>query len=116
MATKAKNPEKELRDTFRAAYRKFNAELGALRGAAKNEAEHEKLDQIRLEFAAVEWELRRTELDAAATGFATLSADAVKLGDKVAKDVATWKSIKAASEAITAFFGLLSRVIVNFRI
>lgn len=113
MATKP-SPEKELRDSFRDAYRKFNVELGGLRGRARTEAEHEKLDHMRLEFAAVEWELRRVELDAAATGFAALSADAVKLGDKVVKDVATWKSIKAASEAISAFFGLLSRVIVNF--
>lgn len=111
------DPDKELREAFRKAYRKFNSELGRLRTkAGDDDAAHDSLDKLRLEFAAIEWEFRRTELDKAATGFEALSKEAVKLGDKVAKDVNTWKSIKATVETVNAFFGLLSRVIVGFRI
>ncbi|MEZ6022783.1 MAG: hypothetical protein R3C16_05080 [Hyphomonadaceae bacterium] len=111
------NPEKELRDTFRKAYRKFNSELPGLRKkAGDDDAAHDQLDKMRLEFASTEWEFRRTELDTATVGFEAMSREAAALGKTVANDVKTWKSVKAASEAIGAFFGLLARVIVGFRI
>jgi hypothetical protein len=111
------NPEKELRDAFLQTYKKFNSELPKLRKKAGDDnAQHEQLDKLRSEFASTEWEFRRTELDAALIGFEPLSREAAALGKKVTEDVNTWKTVKSTAEAISGFFGLVSRVIVGFRI